>query len=269
MATVNKLKVKSMKRLLLLTLTSISVLSLSGCTNTALNKQVSDSYANNHAKINRHLADAASHKNFIYSKGRFVDKHMQDLLPSWYNKKIEMHAYQVSLVNAMNILTKNTGLKIIYGDNLKNTLININYAGTMHGALEHILHKNNIAYAIEGSDQMTIRWSEMQTKTFDIAYMPGDTTFSIGGTTAKEDTNSAQLKGNVSVWNDIKDTVSKMLSKTGHLDISQSTSTVTVSDHPLAIERIAKFVKSYNKALSMRVTLHMKILEVQLNKKHQ
>ena len=258
-------------RHIMLTLSSLSVLPLSGCMNQTMNKQVDQSYAENQANIKAHMANPTAEQNFVLSQGRYVNPIMHDLTPDWFDKTVEMHAYQVPLVNAMNILTQATGVKVIYSDDLKNAEINVNYKGDLHGALEHILHKNNIYFSVEGADQNTIRWSKTETKSFDISFMPGDTRFSVGGesSTNNGSDNSASLKGDVSVWTDIQKTVSAMLSTAGRLDISQSTSTVTVQDSPLNVERIAEYIKNYNKALSLRVTLHMKILEVQLNQQHQ
>ena len=119
------------------------------------------------------------------------------------------------------------------------------------------MHKNNIYFAVQGATQDTIRWSKTETKTFDIAFMPGTTSFSVGGSTGSIGTdtgsggssqNSASLAGKVSVWDDLKNTIAKMLSKDGQMDISQSASTVTVIDKPHNIEKIGKFVENYNKS---------------------
>lgn len=258
-------------RTLVLATTSLATLPLSGCMNSAMNKDVDTSYQKNQEAIQQHLAHPTANQKFVINKGRFVDTKMHDLDPDWFQQPVEMHAVGVPLVQVMHVIAGNSDIKFIYTDDIKNQKININYQGDLHGALLHIMHKNNLYFSIEGGDQKTVRWSATESKTFDIAFMPGDTSFTVGSSKGQggNDSSSASLSGNVSVWQDIEKTIKGMLSPQGQFDISESTSTVTVTDKPLVVEKVAQFIKNYNKALSLRVTLHMKILEVQLNKQHQ
>lgn len=249
---------------------------LSGCANQQMEQQVKSVYNTSKHTINKSLSRVHKSKKFTVNKGKYSNDKFYDLQKAWQRKKVEVHAYQQPLADIMNILTQGSNVSVSYNDKTNLSLININYKGTVAGALHQLMMKNNLYYSIQGSQKNTIQWSATQTKTFNIAYLPGTTSFNLGGSSTSSSSDSpnsnnstSSLKGNVSVWGDIEKSINLLLSAKGKIIVNQSSGTITVNDKPLNIEKISKVVAKFNATLSKRVIIRIKILEVQLNKQHQ
>lgn len=171
-----------------------------------------------------------------------------------------------------------------YGSKVKtNKNISMHYKGTIKGALDNLSMQAGYDYAIHDKQ---VHWAEFITKTFDISFMPGSSTYMVGqsggGTSSAssrgdvtsikgnlDDKQYSSLQGNISVWNDLKQTLNNLKSKEGTVDVSEATTTVTVNDHVANVRAIADYIKQLNAEMSRQVELQVKVLQIDLNQAHQ
>lgn len=176
-------------------------------------------------------------------------------------------------------ILRNVNVHIKYDPSInKNQQLTISYVGTIRGALDEIADKTGYAY---NATEDSVHWTDFVTKTFDIAFMPGNSTYMIGGTatggtttgtsgTSGSSSNSSysQMQASLSIWNDITSTLNQLKSKDGKIFVSQSTTTVTVSDHPSNVAEMTEYIDQLNQDMSQQVRLKIQVLEVDLNESH-
>lgn len=85
-----------------------------------------------------------------------------------------------------------------------------------------------------------------------------------GGSASSGDASGSQtsVTSTLSVWTDIKSAVNSMLSSSGKAVITPSTGTIMVTDDPVYVARIAKYVEQENEILSKQVLLEVKVLSI-------
>jgi len=202
--------------------------------------------------------------------------------PAWMVNRVSIHGNGLPLDMLMSrLLPPNTmGVQYDEGAN-RDQLISIDYSGTVHGALDKIAAQTGYAYDIE-DNMMT--WSPYVTKTFDVSFMPGssqylvgqkqgDTLLNVNNTSTNgaasgqaSDSQFSSLQGTLSVWDDLNNSIKGMLSPDGKVMVSQSTTTITVRDHPQNVQEVADYLASMNKDLSKEVLLQVHVFQVALDK---
>jgi len=275
-----------MRKLLYLLLTAIvCMMSLAACTVPVLYKDT----LHRNCKVERQIARARAQNNGISPAIRLhnnfyaSDVYHSGLSPQWLNRRVSLRANGLPLNLLMNRILPQNIVTAQYGIGANdNTLINLNYTGSIRGALNAVSAKTGYAYDIE--DGM-ITWSNIVTKTFDVSFMPGasqylmgqksgDTMLNVsssgGGSTGGAsgtgtDSQFSSLEANLSVWKDLQNSIKQILSPDGKVMVSESTTTVTVQDHPENVQKAADFLASMNRDLSREVSLQVKVLEVKLN----
>jgi type IVB pilus formation R64 PilN family outer membrane protein len=202
--------------------------------------------------------------------------------PQWLARRISLRANNLPLNLLMNKILPPNSVTTQYGTGAdRNTLISLNYTGSIGGALNAIAAKTSYAYDIE---DCMLTWSTMVTRTFDVSFMPGASQYLMGqksgdsmlnvtasgsgGSSAGQGSDSqySSLEGNLSVWKDLQSSIEQILSPDGTVMVSQSTTTVTVQDRPENVQKVADYLASMNKDLSKEVLLQVKVLEVTLDK---
>ena len=85
-----------------------------------------------------------------------------------------------------------------------------------------------------------------------------------GGSTSSGDASGSQtsVTSTLSVWNDIKSAVNSMLSSSGKAVVTPATGTIMVTDDPVYVARIAKYIEQENEILSKQVLLEVKVLSI-------
>lgn len=194
-----------------------------------------------------------------------------DQLPfSYYSRTIAAGANK-------NVLTKyQIGLDAALATSL-------NYSGTIQGALNLLASKTGYVYSIHGN---SIYWQAFITKTFDVAFMPGSSDYLMGnsssggssgggqssasGTVANyvssdySDSEFSNLKGTLSIWKDLQETIPQLLSSDGKVTVSESTTSVTVRDRPTNVDLVGQYIHNLNTKLSKQVLVRIQVLEVNL-----
>ena len=160
-----------------------------------------------------------------------------------------------------------------------------NYSGSLTGFMNLVAAYYGVSWKTNGA---SLRFFVLDSKTFRIAALPGDTRLSSsvdsgattagssgggsaggpGGTPTQSGTtiNSTGVGfSNLSVWSDIESSVKQMLSARGKAIASPATGTITVTDTPAVLDRVAEYVADQNKALNRQVSVNVRVLTVDLN----
>lgn len=220
----------------------------------------------------------------IHKQPQWLKNHVVirgDQLPfSYYSRTIASGA-------GSSVLTKyQTGL-----DPAAN--VTINYTGTVKGALDLLASKSGYVYTVHGT---SIYWQAFITKTFDIAFMPGGTDYMMGNSSQgggasggaaggggggaggmvanyvssdSSDSEYSNLKGTLSVWTDLDNSIKQLLSPDGKVMVSESTTSVTVRDRPTNVQLIEQFIANVNRNLSKQVLVKVQVLEVNLENSYE
>ncbi len=202
--------------------------------------------------------------------------------PTWLKGRISLHGDKLPFSFYSRNIVKSAGVLTKYQHRLDPSLeISMNYTGDIQGALDLLAAKTGYSYSINGD---SVYWRAFETKTFNIAFMPGSSNYMVGKdkvTKKKEDdsnTNEVIKKGNddtandqysnlqatLSVWKDMNNTIQSMLSKEGRVVVSESTSAITVTDHPSNLKTIGLYIDSTNADLSKQVMIKVQVLQINL-----
>lgn len=284
---------KFFKKVTVLLLTTLSM--LTGCMREGMYHQTESNVADvvQRTADMRHKDDAQAkpQPTLVVKRGLYVDQTPISLMkdPAWLKNKIVLRGDQLPFSYYSRTVAGGGGHNVLtrYQVGLDpSAKISINYSGTVKGALDLIAAKTGFVYAVNGND---IYWQAFVTKTFDIAFMPGATDYMMGkagggggistvgaGTGANasqsasaiiDDSAAAQyssLSGKISVWDDLKNSISQMLSPDGKVMVSQATTSVTVRDRPTNVDLVTQFINNMNNSLSKQVLVKIQVLDITL-----
>lgn len=284
------------KKIILLCLTGI-ILSLVGC-NAGMYYQaeanVADVKEREIKAIKRSNSACRRLPSLLINQGLYVDRTPISLerQPAWLKNRIVLRGDDLPFSYYSRTIAGGGGSYILtrYQVGLDPAVkVSLNYAGSVKGALDLLAAKSGYVYSIKGKN---VYWQSFITKTFDIAFMPGASDYMMGkasGATAGaqvaggagsggqqqagsvsaivDDSASSQysnLKGTLSVWKDLEDTIKQLLSPEGKVMVSESTTTVTVRDKPTNVDLVSKFIANLNHNLSKQVLVKVQVLDVAL-----
>ncbi len=161
-----------------------------------------------------------------------------------------------------------------------NRQFTVTYSGSISGFLDMVAAHYGIFWKLE---QQNIRFLLSDSRTFRIKALPGDTQLqstvgstsnsgSSGGssTTASTSTGSSSNTTGVSfsglsVWTGIETSIKQLLTPvTGKVAVSPSTGTVSVTDTPRVLDRVAEYVKEQNASLGRQVSVNVRVLSVEI-----
>lgn len=159
--------------------------------------------------------------------------------------------------------------------------ININYSGPLSGFLDVASSRFNISWRWN-EDGRSIEFYRFETQTFRIAALPGDTTLNSsisptnstgatggegGGSSAgggSEQTTSVSFSG-LSVWSAMEESIRTMVGTSGKVLSSPALGTITVTDTPSVLKKVADFVSKQNASLGKQVVVNVKVLSVDVS----
>lgn len=152
-----------------------------------------------------------------------------------------------------------------------------NYSGSLTGFMNMVSAYYGISWKTEASG---LRFFVMDSKTFRIAALPGDTRLSSsveatsnasagGSSSATQGGASANSTGvgftGLSVWTALESSIKQMLSSGGRVVASPATGTITVTDTPGVMARVTDFIADQNQALNRQVSVNVRVLSVEIN----
>lgn len=156
-----------------------------------------------------------------------------------------------------------------------------NYSGSLTGFMNMVSAYYGVFWKTEASG---LRFFLMDSKTYRIAALPGDTRLSssvesssnsaggggAGGAGASTQSGtSANSTGvgfsGLSVWSALEASIKQMLGSSGRVVASPATGTITVTDSPSVLSRVTEYVNEQNKSLNRQVSVNVRVLSVELN----
>ena len=158
-----------------------------------------------------------------------------------------------------------------------------NYAGSLTGFMNLVAAYYGAFWKVDGA---SLRFYVLDSRTYRIAALPGDTRLSSsvdagGGATtggasaaagATPATQSASTNNStgvgfngLSVWAAIETAVKQMLGPAGKVVASAATGTITVTDTPTVLDRVSDYIEDQNKSLNRQVSVHVRVLSVELD----
>jgi type IVB pilus formation R64 PilN family outer membrane protein len=208
--------------------------------------------------------------------------------PLWMRNQITLRAQNVPMSFLLSRILRDTDASVSYQNGAnQNQLLSMDYSGDIKGALKEIAADTNYAYTVENN---VVAWNSYLTKTFNISFMPGTSSYQVGqnkglgageaaATSSGNGTNTistvngdlgeqqySNLTGSLSVWNDLSATLNQLKSSDGTVSISESTTTVTVHDHPSNVLAMTDYINQLNRDLSREVAIQVEVIEVDLDK---
>lgn len=282
---------------LVLFITMMSMVILTGCTTPTLYEVAKSNSANVENNVEAKTTKAYPQPPAVMTENKaYVDTTPVSLIatPKWLKRNITLHGNNLPFSFYVSQLTQNSDAVLTYGPSIdKGKLISLDYKGSVQGALNQLAASSNYYYRIDKKNNK-LTWSALETKVFDISFLPGDAQYQLGGSTLSNDSSSSSgssgssgsssggsssdssgfsfsqdtqfssLTGSISVWKDLATSVKALLSKEGKAEVSESTTTITVHDHPQNINAVAEYIEVMNEELSQQVRIHVQVLEVQL-----
>ncbi|MDA8095274.1 MAG: PilN family type IVB pilus formation outer membrane protein [Betaproteobacteria bacterium] len=160
----------------------------------------------------------------------------------------------------------------------------IEYVGPASGALDAIAGQYGISWRYGDG---RIQFFRYETKTFVLDAIPGNSslestvsdagqssnatgTTGTGGTSGTGDSNQTTITAkSLSVWDGIDKSITAMLSHGGKVVVSPAVGTVTVTDIPMVVDRVAAYIRQQNVALSRQVEIRVHVYRVTLSHEDQ
>ena len=153
--------------------------------------------------------------------------------------------------------------------------ISVYHDGTIRSWLDNLALASGYAYKINDNH---ISWHRMMTASFDIMAISGSRNHLVGsssgggssgqqgsggsgGAITKEFSNN---KGTLSIWQDLKEILTSLVSEEGTFFVSEANTSITVKDFPENVRSIASVIDEFNQRLSAQVVLDVQILSVTL-----
>ncbi len=274
----------------------IALISLAGCTNNPFYNQTQSNAADVVERVQeaRQISDDSKKPipAVVVDKGLYVDKTPINLMktPCWLKTQVLFRGDQLPFSYFSRTIASGAGRNVLTHFQVgldPSVSVSMNYSGTVKGALDLLAAKTGFVYTVHGND---VYWQAFITRTFDIAFMPGAIDYQMGksGGSSSGPTSSAMsapggtvvssslvddsasqqyssLKGSLSLWTDLQNTIGQLISKEGKVTVSQSTTTVTVRDRPSNVMLVAKYISNLNHNLSKQVLVKVQVLTVSLS----
>lgn len=156
---------------------------------------------------------------------------------------------------------------------------NANYSGSLTGFMNLVAAYYSVNWKSEASG---LRFFLLDSRTFRVAALPGDTRMSSavdsvsssssssGGSASATQMGSSSNSTGVSyaalsVWTALESSIKQMLSAKGKVVASPATGTITVTDTPSILSRVTEFVNYQNASLDRQVSVNVRVLSVELN----
>ncbi len=153
----------------------------------------------------------------------------------------------------------------------------VNYKGPLSGLLDEVANRFGVWWKYEKNEIYFYRYI---TKTFVIYSLPTNPSLSVNldvsgdggsgeGASGGSSISQSNSSGDLDIWSQINATLENMTTSGGAYSVNQANGTVTVTDTPSNIRRIAKFVNETNDRLSKQVAISVKVFSVALNDEDQ
>lgn len=218
-------------------------------------------------------------------------------LPPQFSLPRTIRGTDLALAWALADILADTGFNAVYSTSVKqNGRVSINYSGDLAGALNAIASATGYHWELRGNN---IYWDDMETRTWLIPMVPGtssyqsvvggavttsiagsggsgttsnptsfagDTSGTSSGTTFGNTQKTERKSDAISIWGDLSKEVRNLMSPRGTIDVSESTSSITVRDYAERLNEIDTFISRIKDELTRQVMVQVDVIEVTLDK---
>ena len=231
---------------------------------------------------------ATGDKNAIEPRAAKKPVVIEERLPEVFYKNITIRSSGISLRVILHEVSQAGGYNIIYSpgvDTERMTIVDI-VDVPMWRALNTILFP--LAYGYKITDKDLVILSE-ETRSYKISLPPNTQTFSdtisnesyAQGAQSGSSSNTSSGGGSVKVgarvfvesketglsfWQDIENNITKMISKNGSYTSNKLAGVVMVTDNPVVLDKIGKFIDMANTEAGKQISCEVKVVEVTLTK---
>ena len=145
--------------------------------------------------------------------------------------------------------------------------ITVRYSGKLSGLLNYLSNRYGVYWQYRNKE---ISFFTNETRIFTIYALPTDTNMSasMSGSTMGEGSGSGSSSLSTStdlkLWENIEEGVKQVVGDNGQLSFSRSTGTISVTASPFVIQKVARYVASWNERLARQVAITVRVLGVTL-----
>ncbi len=204
--------------------------------------------------------------------------------PLWMQEPISLHAESLPFRSLLATILGKHSVSVSLNESIQaNMPISMRYEGTVGGAIKTLAHLSDYHCSWSAANQLD--WSAFETKSFDISFMPGNSSYLVGqqangnhrAQASSENSSShsplsqindeqySNLRASLSVWDDLKAALNRMKSPDAQVSLSEATTSLSVTDRPSHVRSIEQYVQHMNEYLSREVMVRVQVLEVRLN----
>ncbi|MDR1009434.1 MAG: hypothetical protein LBL52_04250 [Rickettsiales bacterium] len=140
--------------------------------------------------------------------------------------------------------------------------LSISYSGPLSGLLDMIAVKENINWSFSGGQ---ISFYKFKTRTFVLYTLANDSNYTTNISSGSEGSATLQTTSQIKEWAEIGEIV-KSIVKDGDVQVSPSTSSITVTSTPKILAKVESYVKEQNRRFVKQVAVTVKVLQVSLSK---
>jgi len=167
--------------------------------------------------------------------------------------------------------------------------LDANFDGKLIDFLDHVANRTGLSWRFEATENRIV-FFRYESKTYSLYVMPGTlemkatltnastSSSAAGGASGGSSSGSASqstsgqeatLTTSVKVWDDTIKSIEKMLSKYGRVNGNEALGTIAVTDTPMILSNISRYIDVTNQAMSRQVSFDVAIYDVTLDKANQ
>lgn len=202
--------------------------------------------------------------------------------PAWFSRRVSADMQGIPLIDALQQLLAPLNVRVTLADEVDaQALVFADHQGTVGEVLNWIANAQQL---IIEPFTARVEVKQLQVQQFDVSFLSGDTRFLLGdeGRARPSLTQSASRSTSsqsnqylnfaseqLSLWQDLEQTLRLMLSARGELAINQSSTSVVVKDTPTVIATVAAYIDTLNRQLTQQVAIDVQVVEVTFNDSDQ
>ncbi len=220
----------------------------------------------------------------------------------WFNDVPSLRVKQLSFKEVLSQLTEEYGVSVSYHSDVNtSSFVTLQHSGTLGDLIQKLSIASGYSFELNNG---TVFWKKYTTRIFDISFLPGATSYSVGrggsdqaqsqqaqsqqaqsqgvgglsssGASAlqslrpqfisQEGKEFSNMQANLSVWQDLSTTLAAIKSPQGQVTVSQASTAVYVRDLPERVRAINDYIVSLNEQLTRQIAIDVQIIEVRMNK---
>ncbi len=149
----------------------------------------------------------------------------------------------------------------------------VNYKGPLSGLLDEVANRFGVWWKYEKNEIYFYRYI---TKTFVVYSLPTNPSLDVSVNVSGDSSSGEGASGGASIkqqnqandldmWAQIQETLESMITSDGAINVNRANGTVTITDTPSNIRRIAKYINETNDRLGKQVAISVKVFTVTLS----